>query len=111
MIHDSGWELPTVVITPDGIEHELSGQVIYPCQVTDAQSGLDIVDKKLSVTYSYRKANFNLPTNDNYFACSIKIPMRPYPDETLVSKGIKRVKSGGASFDFVTYYLVDIDQV
>lgn len=111
MLHESGWELPTIVVTPDGIEHELTGQVIYPCVVEDAQSGVDLVSKKISVVYSLRAADFTLPTDVNYTECIIKIPERPYDTETLVSYAIARVKSGGASFDFVTYYLRKVEQI
>jgi hypothetical protein len=100
-----GFGLPVVLISPDGEEDTVSGQILYDTVVQDPDTGaIEKVHKPVVTVRISSLARVPLPTERGRWAVKIPItPSRTAPKTTFI---LEDASEDGGSIGFIRLYLV-----
>jgi hypothetical protein len=99
--------LPVVLISPNGIEQELVGQVLYDTMRIDPDTGATIVINQPVVTLR-RSSLIRIPISGERWA--VKIPATPLEGAALETYFLEQPTEDGRSMGFIRLYLTKVVQ-
>ncbi len=112
---NSGYGIPIVLISPDGIIYNIRGRVVYSYWMTNDQYGTSLSNNigqdvlvNLPVITINKESTTRIPiAGENWI---IKIPKNPLYEDVLSNFTYERPPENNDSIGFVKIYLVAIEQ-